>query len=526
MGRILFGLLASAALVSSSSQVAAQPAGTAKDKNQGSFYLQCDGNPNNMSAGEGIARFIGAVTLLALFAPPVEEADAAKRKFGAAGVEACSQLIDGEKAEGNTARRLPLILAPAIHHIEAKDYSAAVLDAQKARAEAEAAGFSGDIYFDRSMGLSIDRIEAAALVRLGDVDAAKSRLFVKAMAYPHSYLVQAYVDDYSPVSDDVSDEEIGWLRNNIKFLHGSSWGLSGQLQFSERYAEAAKQNEAMLKYLGQLGYDVKFSEPMASTAVVQALAGNWDRSNELAAEAKANLDDRRRRGKPETNAARIIEILDLHEILQLAHRGDMKLARLKFAARSQWLIITPGQFLTVNQMLRKDAADSELFGALAILPEAHREKRIKDNFAKILEDDANNRGLFEMIVPYSNVASFERLSKSVWNTQKSKILGKEDPKSPGLFYIEGRDGDWQTQVDSMLLHSALLAKSRGKNGFIYWMEITKPYYSYVRFGNLGEAGMIEEYYLDADKVIAELRQVIPSPEELKLRKQARDRAAK
>ena len=134
MGRILFGLLASAALVSSGSQVAAQPAGTAKDKNQGSFYLQCDGNPNNMSAGEGIARFIGAVTLLALFAPPVEAADAAKRKFGAAGAAACSQLIDGEKAEGNTARRLPLILARAIHHIEAKDYSAAVLDAQKARA--------------------------------------------------------------------------------------------------------------------------------------------------------------------------------------------------------------------------------------------------------------------------------------------------------------------------------------------------------------------------------------------------------
>lgn len=35
-----------------------------------SDYLKCDGQPNNMTAGESIGRLIGAVTLLGIFAPP------------------------------------------------------------------------------------------------------------------------------------------------------------------------------------------------------------------------------------------------------------------------------------------------------------------------------------------------------------------------------------------------------------------------------------------------------------------------
>ena len=115
----------------------------------------------------------------------------------------------------------------------------------------------------------------------------------------------------------------------------------------------------------------------------------------------------------------------------------------------------------------------------------------------------------------------ERLSGQVWKTNKSKLLGKEATKTPNLFYIEGRHPNWQTRVDAMLLHSALLAKSRGKTGFIFWTEAARQDYGFIRFGNPGEAGIIPEFYLDADAVIAELRQAIPSPDELKLRKAKR-----
>ena len=78
-------------------------AAPADEPKAGSLYLQCDGNPNNMTSGESAARLLGAVTLLALFAPPPESADSSKRKFGAEGVAACSGL-GGVKMENRRAR--------------------------------------------------------------------------------------------------------------------------------------------------------------------------------------------------------------------------------------------------------------------------------------------------------------------------------------------------------------------------------------------------------------------------------------
>jgi hypothetical protein len=100
-----------AVLLALTSPAIAQTAKTEVTNNQkeGSLYLQCDGNPNNMSAGETIARLIGAFTLLGVLAPSPESPDASKRKFGTAGIAACSELLDGPKTEKNLGRRLPLV---------------------------------------------------------------------------------------------------------------------------------------------------------------------------------------------------------------------------------------------------------------------------------------------------------------------------------------------------------------------------------------------------------------------------------
>lgn len=153
--------------------IAQPPPVAPAEKIVGSHYLQCDGNPNNMSAGEGIARFIGAVTLLGLFAPAVEQPSPAARLFGERGIAACSQLIDGPGRESSVVRRLPLILARALHRIEAGDYRAAILDVALARKEADVAGLATNPYFARSLGISFDMIEAEALFAAGDVDAAR-----------------------------------------------------------------------------------------------------------------------------------------------------------------------------------------------------------------------------------------------------------------------------------------------------------------------------------------------------------------
>jgi hypothetical protein len=85
--------------ISAAALVAACPAFAADRDNTGSDYLKCDGQPNNMSGTEGFARFMGAITLLGLFAPAREQPDASKRLFGTEGVAACSRKIDGVNGE-------------------------------------------------------------------------------------------------------------------------------------------------------------------------------------------------------------------------------------------------------------------------------------------------------------------------------------------------------------------------------------------------------------------------------------------
>ena len=87
--------------------------------------MQCDGNPNNMSAGELVVRLVTITAIVGLLAPSPEQPDASKRQFGEAGVAACTELLEGPKREGNAERRIPLILARALHRIEARDYASA-----------------------------------------------------------------------------------------------------------------------------------------------------------------------------------------------------------------------------------------------------------------------------------------------------------------------------------------------------------------------------------------------------------------
>ncbi|WP_054441042.1 hypothetical protein [Novosphingobium sp. ST904] len=192
-------------------------------KKYGSLYLRCDGQPNNITGAESFARLLGAVTLLALFAPPPEAGNPSKRLLAERGVAACSKLLDDPKEETNGLRRLPLILARAVHQFEAKDYKAALADVTKARGEAQALGLIGNSYFDRSMGLSFNLLESQALLRLGQPAEARQVSLRNALAMPYSFYAGISTRPYSSFQRSMSTEEEQYYRNMSRISAFSAW---------------------------------------------------------------------------------------------------------------------------------------------------------------------------------------------------------------------------------------------------------------------------------------------------------------
>ncbi|WEK45715.1 MAG: hypothetical protein P0Y56_11820 [Candidatus Andeanibacterium colombiense] len=495
-----------------------------EEKKLGSLYLRCDGKPNNMTDGESFARFVGAVTLLALFAPSPESPDPAKRLFAEKGVEACTRLIDGEKAEGNGLRRLPLILARGLHQIEAKNYQAALDDVAKARAEAAALGLIGNPYFDRSMGLSFGRIEAEARLRMGDPAGAQAASLNQVKDITYGFVPLLLTRTYAGFNRELRPEEERVDAATARILAPTVLGYAARLEEVGRFADAAVQHEAMIATVEGLKAKEKESSFYARAAIGHALAGEWDRAKERADFARSNMADRRARGVPDDDSSRIVELLDLYEVLRLEHDGQAAQARRNFAARSQWVEPSLGQVMEADRRLREGASSGELFGALAKAPEELWQERRDAELAVKLQADTDNKELFNLILPYAKIDDFEGRSNVTWRVAKSKMMAEKPDEDSGMWRLFSA-GNVQTAADSIVLHAALQAQAKGKEGFTLVMlpPSSKTAYgpvtiAWVHFADRSETGAEASRFLSADQVVAELSQVIPSPETLKARK--------
>lgn len=500
--------------------------------NEGSLHVQCDGFPNNMSTGEGVARFLGAVTLLGLFAPPPESADASKRKFGADGVAACSSLLDGDKPEGNIRRRIPLILARALHRIEEKNYDAAIADIGKARAEAEAAGLTADPYFNRSVGLSFDQIEAAALVRNGQVAEAMRISLGDVPQHRFSLMPLLSMRSYAEVAPLDSDADVDHAMALARLSAGAIGHAANRLEELRRFDESVAIRSDLVAYESAMKdkdgkNDLPSTESLARLALAEALAGRWDAAAASAQRAREIDAQRLDEGKPEEMATRLqtSEVLDLYDVLLLAHGGNVEGARRKFTARTQWLAPSFGAVMAANVRLYDGAEAADRTGALAKPAAELWNERATARRAELLAKDSDNKTLFHLIEPYVSGSAFEAQSRQVWRTDKSRLFlkigeGRIDPDAK-LAMLHGVQTD--VALDAILLHAALYAKADGKKGFTF-MPIVKNYIAgIVHVGNPEDPGMPPSLFLDSDAVIAALSPVIPDPVTLKARRAARSR---
>lgn len=529
-----------AALLLASSAMGQVPPGAAKSpdamtpaelaawrKANGSYYVQCDGQPNNMTAGESAARLIALAAVVGLLAPPPEAADPAKRKFGADGVEACSRLIDGDKAEGNAGRRIGLILARGAHRIEAKDYAGAIADAELARAAAAEAGLSADPHWQRSRGRGADLLQAAALYRLGRAPEASDVALRQdaALRYnPFPLLGTPQFYSFAPIAHPLEAAHADAINHALPYLSSAS---ADRLEQLGRFADAAVLRDALVDLNAANAPKSIASLPIAQAAVSHALAGHADRAAELAKGAQANFDARKADGKPDRDPAEVIELLDLYNIIHSADGGDVKTARRLFAARSQWVSASFGSTVEVNRRLRQGASPDELIGGLARDPAAMWKARAEESKARLLTTDADNKTLFAMFPAAVKAGDYESVAKNAWKVEKSPWVlkpKKPDPDSTGWDTLFAYAGNPSVMPEAYALHAALLARSRGHAGYVMLPVFANTLFAArIRTGNAGDPGLPAPFFNESATVIAALSPAMPDPVELAARKAARDK---
>src|SRR5204863_2198650 len=118
--------------------------------------------------------------------------------------------------------------------------------------------------------------------------------------------------------------------------------------------------------------------------------------------------------------------------------------------------------------------------------------------------DKANKDLFSAVRAEVPDFTYRSMAPTVWNTGKSRYLVKRNGK-------EKFEGEmilvYPTSIaapEALLLHSALLAKSRGQKGFALAPSLVRLDTAVVRFGAAGDEGLPVEAFQDADAVIAAL----------------------
>ena len=435
---------------------AASPATAASD------YLRCDGQSKGMGVAEGLARLTVVIGTMGLLGAP-ESDNVAERRFGKEGVEACTQALADGKGKNDDRRRARLVLARAIHHVEAKDLDAALKDVRSF--PAIGGDKASDPGFLRSLALSALDLEAAILLRMGKPAEAEAVALKMAAQSPYDLQNQIRANRYITPATGMTEAKSDFYRNFVRISPEARLEQVEALEWAGDFAGAADASEGFIALIEGVG-----PVPLlkARAAVQNILAGHLDRAEPLIAAARRENDEAAARvtgsaGGSQDSVSRTDELLDFARIARLAGEGKLADARTQFGARSRWLAPSVPTVAYLTAKLRTGADPASLAGALAREPETLKTDAIAAQ-EKTLTDDKATKALYGAIRPLLDNGDYAGLAKNMRQIDKSKFLQKKSDDRPGetLTMI---GGNGVPAGEGFLLHAALLAKSRGKSGF-------------------------------------------------------------
>ena len=494
------GLLA---LALSSAHPALAAAAPAKDEKAPSVFLQCDGRTGHVSAGESFLRLALVTATAGLSEAGMASDNASKRAKGAAGVAACDAAV---AKEGDNFRRTQLALARSLHFAEDKQWVEAAAAARAAPATLD--GKSNDWALNRSAVSAARYLEALFLVRANKIAEAETAAWDAINGSPYNVMSALRAMRFVGLSRELTPAKRSALEAAQRVYADMGMLIADEYAAGGDYAAAMRSLQSLDLNLKAVAKEPSDWALLQSTmATYAALGGDVARAKAEFAKADAALKLERGKGAAARNPtafARSEEALAFAEASIAQAEGQSSKAAEMLAGRGSWVTVDPGLLAALVGKVAAAVPAAERKGVVA-KGEAAIWTEARDARIAVLSDDKSDASLWTATRLLALDVNYQRMAGQVLtgSTAKPKWLMKPraDQKYDFLTTI-GRFGGLEAS-EGLLYHAALIAKARGKEGFVVLPPRSRPDALGVRFLNAGEGGQPRETMVLADQVIAE-----------------------
>jgi hypothetical protein len=506
------------AAISSLAPVAAEAAADQGDR-PASPYIQCDGETGHVSAGARVLRLLAVTATAGLSEAAVQHDNPAGRLTGLAAAEACDRAIASESEQ---IRRARLGFARTIHFIEAHEFDRAVTSARDYPAQIGARGSEWAIA--RTLGATASLLEADALLRAGRPEESEDAAVRAGQAAGLEPNALSRVVPYLSQTPRLPEAKRQLLATMAHVIPEALVFEARAHAWAGDYASAAAMIGAYVETL-KAAYPPDFPgfyEALAAQAVYTALSGNLPRAQALGSAARDQLAAALSAGRVSNERrAPTEEMLAMVDVVALHADGHVADALRAFSSRGEWRLVSRDAVVAVAERLAAGASPQERVGLLARDPaEISREEFVSR--ANRIGNVERIPRLYGWAAHWAVDSDYSRHAQRVWDIGgRPRFLVRNAPPNLagfGPLRIEQLSNTvWATgslaDGEELLLHAALIARSRGLTGFAIVPPRTQTTELKVRFGNVGDDGFPLLTAFRAEDVIGALAPHIARPPE-------------
>lgn len=484
--------------------IAPSPAFAAEQKQPGVF-LQCDGRIGHVSGGERFMRLLLVTATAGISEAGMSRDDAEKRAKGVAGVAACDQAL---ASEGDGYRRIQLALARPLHFGEDKKWEDAAVAAQAVPQQLGAR--AADWGLSKSATSTAHYLQAVYLIRAGRVAEAEAAAWDGVREAGLDVVTLQRMSKFAWLSRTISPEKRAALMTMQRYLPDTSLRVATAFGEAGDFAAASSTVRGLDSIIQAFAKEPKpITGTHALLAGYSAMNGDIETAKAEYAIAKTAFEKDRAEGdaasKP-TEFARNEELLAFAEAAMATASGDSAQAAKLLAARGAWPNIAAGVVARLVGRIAPEIPERDRQGVVAKGEEALWKEALEARIA-VLTNSEKDDSLWAVTGLLAQDVNYQKLAKQAesGSSAKPKWLLKpgKEPRNFDIISTSFNVQGWEAG-EGILYHAALIAKARGKQGFVLFPDRKKIEIVGLRFVNLGELGIPASSIVMADEVIAAL----------------------